>query len=69
MAHELTKITKELILSRLDEIREELQLNDKVYEKISEEFKQIQILEDDILRGKKIRLEKAIIDNNFEEIN
>lgn len=64
----LTKTTRELILSRLDEIRERLDLFERLEgaETENREFNQWHDLEGDILRVERERLKKVLINNEFK---
>lgn len=67
----LTPTTRELIISRLDEIREKIELLETCIRKSKEQqtdhFDQMHFIEIDILKGERKRLTDAIIKDEFIE--
>ncbi len=69
MENTLETVTRELILSKIEELRANIETKETWINKKDERFRQMEILEIDILKGNKERLEKTLINNHFEEIN
>lgn len=67
--NELEPVTRELILSKLEEVRATIETKEIWIDKKDKRFRQMEVLEIDILKGNKVRLEQALIHNHFEEIN
>lgn len=65
----LTETTRELILSKIEETQQQLELKEAIHPKTEPEFKQMDIIEMDMLRGRINRFKAMIVKNRYKEIN